>query len=107
MTFQQYLDELARQGWLLRESARQPALRAAVPSCPGWSVSRLLGHVTKVHRWASWIVGGGNQDDFEFSVPEDGQLLEAYDAGLQEVLGRLRAAPDTLAVWTMTPAPSA
>jgi uncharacterized protein (TIGR03083 family) len=107
LTFQHYLDELGHQGWLLRESARRSALQAAVPSCPGWSVSRLLGHVTKVHHWASWLVGGGERDQFEFSAPQDGRLFEVYDAGLQEVLSRLRAAPDTLAVWTMTAAPSA
>lgn len=107
LTFQQYLDELGRQGRLLRESARRPAPQAAVPSCPGWSVARLLGHVTKVCHWASWIVGGGDKDEFDFSVAEDGDLLELYDAGLRELLGRLRAAPDSLAVWTITPAPSA
>jgi uncharacterized protein (TIGR03083 family) len=107
LTFQHYLDELGRQGRLLRESARLPALQAAVPSCPGWNVARLLGHVAKVHHWASWILGGGNRDEFEFSAPEDGRLFEVYDAGLQQVLDRLQAAPDTLAVWTITPAPSA
>ena len=107
LTVQQYLDELERQGRLLLQAARQAGLPAAVPSCPGWSVSRLLGHTARVHRWASWIVRGGDRDEFEFSPPEDSRLFEAYDAGLQEVLSRLRAAPDTLAVWTMTPAPSA
>ena len=107
LTFPQYLDELGRQGRLLGESARRPALQAAVPSCPGWTVARLLGHITKVHHWASWIVRGGNREEFEFSTPEDDQLFEVYEAGLHEVLGRLRAAPDTLAVWTMGPAPSA
>jgi uncharacterized protein (TIGR03083 family) len=82
-------------------------LQAAVPSCPGWSVSRLVGHVTKVHHWMSWLVAGGERDQFEFDVPADGQLFEIYDAGLAELLSRLGAAPDTLAVWTMTPASSA
>jgi uncharacterized protein (TIGR03083 family) len=107
LTFQHYLEELERQGRLLRESARRSALQAAVPSCPGWTVSRLLGHVTKVHHWASWILTGRNREEFEFDAPEDDRLFQLYDAGLQEVLGRLRAAPDTLAVWTITPAPSA
>ena len=107
LTCQQYLDELERQGGLLHEAARRPALRAAVPTCPGWDVARLLGHVTKVHHWASWILRGRDREEFQFDVPEDGELLEVYEAGLHEVLSRLRAAPDTLAVWTMTPAPSA
>jgi uncharacterized protein (TIGR03083 family) len=107
LTFQHYLDELSHQARLLRESARRSSLQAPVPSCPGWTVSRLVGHVTKVHRWTSWLVAGRARDQFEFDVPEDGQLFQAYDAGLADVLGRLRAAPDSLAVWTITPARSA
>jgi uncharacterized protein (TIGR03083 family) len=107
LTVQQYLDELGLQGRLLLQAARQSGLQASVPSCPGWSVSRLLGHTTRVHRWASWIVRGGDRDEFEFRPPEDSALFEVYEAGLHEVLGRLRAAPNNLAVWTITPASSA
>lgn len=104
--FEHYLDELERQGRLLRDSAVRPSLRAAVPSCPGWDVARLLGHVTKVHHWAASLLRGGRPEEFEFSAPEDGELFEVYDAGLAEVLGQLRATPETAVVWTMTPAPS-
>jgi len=104
--FEHYLDQLEREGRLLRDSAGRPALRAAVPSCPGWDVARLLGHVTKVHHWAASILRGGRPDEFEFSVPEAGELFEVYDAGLAEVLSQLRATPETAVVWTMTPAPS-
>lgn len=107
LTFQHYLDELGRQGRLLRESARQAPLQAPVPSCPGWSVARLVGHTAKVHHWATWILRGRDHDEFEFPPIEDDRLFEVYDAGLQEVLSRLRTAPDSLAVWTITPAPSA
>ena len=107
LTVQQYLEELRRQGGLLLQAARQAGLQAAVPSCPGWSVSRLVGHTTRVHRWASWIVRGADRDEFEFQPPEDSRLFEVYEAGLQEVLDRLRTAPDSLAVWTSAPAPSA
>jgi uncharacterized protein (TIGR03083 family) len=107
LTFQHYLDELGQQGRLLRESAHRSALQAAVPSCPGWTVSRLLEHVAKVHHWTSWLLAGGARDEFEFSPPPEARLFEVYDAGLAEVLGRLRAAPDDLAVWTIAPAASA
>ena len=107
LTFPQYLDELGRQGRLLGESARRPALQAAVPSCPGWTVARLLGHIAKAHHWVSWILRGRDPQEFQFDVPDDGQLFEVYEAGLREALSRLSAAPDSLAVWTITPAPSA
>ena len=107
LEFEHYLDELERQGRLLRNAARQPSLAAAVPSCPGWDMARLLGHITKVHQWASSILHGGQPDAFEFSAPGQGELFEVYDAGLRDVLSRLRSVSDSAAVWTMAPARSA
>ncbi len=106
MEFEQYLHALQSQGRLLADSARQPSLQAAVPSCPGWTVARLLGHVTKVHHWATAILRDGRPDGFEFPVPADTELFEVYDTGLQAVLDRLRATPDRATVWTYLPAPS-
>ena len=31
-------------------------LSAAVPTCPGWTVTRLVRHTGIVHRWATQIV---------------------------------------------------
>lgn len=106
MEFEQYLDELRRQGRQLADSARQPSLQAAVPSCPGWTVARLLGHVTKVHHWVAAILRDGKPDGFSFAVPDDSELFEVYDAGLRAVLDRLRATSDRTPVWTYLPAPS-
>jgi uncharacterized protein (TIGR03083 family) len=40
-------------------SAATPALAADVPTCPGWTVERLVGHVGRVYRWtAGWITTG-------------------------------------------------
>jgi len=107
LEFEHYLDELERQGRLLRDSARQPSPHTPVPSCPGWDVARLLGHTTKVYHWASSILRGGQPDAFEFSAPGEAELFEVYDAGLAEVLSRLRSVSDSAAIWTMTPARSA
>lgn len=103
---ERYLDELERQGRLLRDSACQLPPQAGVPSCPGWNVARLLGHITKVHHWVSSILDGGQPDAFEFGAPGEGELFEVYDAGLRKALSRLRSTPDSAAVWTMRPAPS-
>ncbi len=107
LDFERYLDELRHQGELLRRSASRAGLPAAVPSCPGWTVAQLLRHVTKVHHWAASILQGGQPGDFEFRRPDDGELLGVYDAGLADLLARLRSTPDSRAVWTMLPAESA
>lgn len=103
-----FLDELQRQGLLLRSSARQCPLSTAVPSCPGWTLTRLVGHVTRVHRWATAILRGGSPDGFEFDPPEDeDELFEVYDASLAGLLDQLRATPDRAPIWTIQPATSA
>lgn len=107
LAIEHYLDELERQGRLLRDSVRQQAPHAAVPSCPGWDVTRLLEHTTKVHHWAKSILHGGQPDAFDFSAPAEDELFEVYDSGLRDVLSRLRSMPDSAAVWTITPARSA
>jgi uncharacterized protein (TIGR03083 family) len=105
--FEEHLTELWQQGRLLADSARQPALRTPVPSCPGWTVARLLGHVTKVHHWAAAILREGQPDGFSFAAPADSELFEVYDAGLRAVTDRLRATPERGTVWTPVPTRSA
>jgi uncharacterized protein (TIGR03083 family) len=102
-----YLDELAYQGRRLHEAARQSTLLATVPSCPGWTIERLLAHITKVHHWALAILRGAGPEGFEFSPPEQARLFEVYDAGLAALLDQLRRSPAQLQVWTMLPAESA
>ncbi|MDV2477494.1 hypothetical protein F8M49_22660 [Rhodococcus zopfii] len=37
-----------------------------VPTCPGWSVERLVGHVGRVHRRAAtWLATGGGSSEIE------------------------------------------
>jgi uncharacterized protein (TIGR03083 family) len=71
-------------------------------------VARLVGHLTRTHRWAVSILRGGRPEDFEFSPPEDeAELYEVYDAGLAQLLDQLRATPDRAPIWTIQPAASA
>jgi uncharacterized protein (TIGR03083 family) len=106
LEFARYLAELEQQGLLLRDSARRAALSASVPSCPGWTVARLLGHTTKVHHWASSILRAIPPEEFQFSAPAEDELFAVYDAGLRQVLSQLRSARDSAAIWTMAPTQS-
>ena len=47
-----YLAAVAAEGGRLA-AVPVDALDRAVPSCPGWSVGELIGHVGRVHRWAA------------------------------------------------------
>ena len=107
LELERYLDELAHQGRVLRTAASKCQLQTGIASCPGWTVERLLGHITKVHSWAAAILRGVDHSTFEFSPPEPHQLFEVYDTGLAALLEHLRTAPPDLDVWTIVPAESA
>ena len=107
MLTEQLLDELRQQGELLVTSASRAGLQQPVPSCPGWTVARALGHTARVYRWAAWIVRGGDSAAFSYDRPKDEDLEADFRAGLADVLQALRKAPDNLQVHTLFPAPSA
>ena len=70
------LEQNARQ---LGSQAASVGLDAAVPTCPGWSVRDVVGHLGGVHRWAASIVADGREEppqgDLE-QPPADDELLD-------------------------------
>ncbi|HEY2042929.1 MAG TPA: maleylpyruvate isomerase family mycothiol-dependent enzyme [Jatrophihabitans sp.] len=106
MEFAEHLDQLRFNAVQLARSARLAGLDAPVPSCPGWNVRRLVGHVTKVHHRATSILAGGDPQQFEFTVPDDDQLFAVFDAGVAGLIRRLAAPPGATKVWTFLPSDS-
>src|SRR5829696_2041244 len=88
----------ARRDWwvaaLRREGAEFSAAAAAadfdddVPTCPGWTVRRLVSHLSRVHRSAMNGVVDGTVEPPALAArpPEDGRLLSWYDDGLARLL---------------------
>src|ERR671910_228480 len=79
-----YLESLRRDAADLF-SAATPALAADVPTCPGWTVERLVGHVGRVYRWtAGWITTGAA---VEVERPPTGDAVVTWArAGLDELV---------------------
>jgi uncharacterized protein (TIGR03083 family) len=103
-----YLDHLAQDAALLVRAAESAGLDGSVPSCPRWQVRNLLQHLTKVHHWATFVLGGGDRQSFEFERPGDDEVFAVFAAGVLGVTSSLREAPDDLNVWTPAgPSPSA
>jgi uncharacterized protein (TIGR03083 family) len=88
----------ARRDWwvaaLRREGADFAAAAAAadldddVPTCPGWTVRRLVSHLSRVHRSALNGVVDGTVEPPALAArpPEDGKLLGWYADGLARLL---------------------
>jgi uncharacterized protein (TIGR03083 family) len=82
-----YLESLRRDAADLF-SAATPALAADVPTCPGWTVERLVGHVGRVYRWTTgWITTGAAA---EVERPPAGDAVVVWArAGLDELVAAL------------------
>ncbi len=112
--------EVARHLALLRETGERLGRAAAscrldtpVPSCEGWQLRELLGHVGGVHRWAcSHILTARRQpttseeEALFFAAPGDSELLDWYAEGHRQLVAAIAAAPPDLDCWTFLPAPS-
>lgn len=69
-------------------------LRLDVPTCPGWTVERLLGHTGRVYGWMSIVVDDEDADPTtkgERPPPGD-QVLDWYRTAARRLQGQLAAA---------------
>jgi uncharacterized protein (TIGR03083 family) len=108
MDVERLLAELLQQGESLDRAAGLADPQAPVPSCPGWTVTAAVQHLTRVHRRVTAIVRG--QDPaaaIEGFRPEPPELAGIYRDGLTGLVQALREAPDDLQARTLWPTDSA
>ena len=108
MTPDEHIAAITEHARRLAGDATTAGLDAPVPTCPGWTVRDVIGHLGGVHRWAATIVAG------ELSAPPDGDLeqppaddglLEWFRSGHEGLVDALESAEDTVACWAFLPAP--
>ena len=93
---------LGEAATVLRANAMAAGLDAPVPTCPGWSVSRLVAHVGMAHRWAASHVNGSPADDpevMERAALSEPDLLGWFDDGATALLQAIVDAPDDLTAF--------
>lgn len=106
----QHLEALDGAGAAFGDLAGGAAAETPVPTCPGWNVQELLGHLGKVHRWAATIVGTPLQrplrfDPFEARPPAgERELVQWYREGHRALVSTLREAAPDLDCWSFLPA---
>jgi uncharacterized protein (TIGR03083 family) len=113
MKIAEHIQVLDHDGRLLAEAAERAGLDAEVPTCPGWQVRDLLGHIGGVHRWAASHVAEGRvkphseaaQEAF-FGTVEDAGLVSWFREGHRALVDTLAGADESVACWTFLPAPS-
>ena len=106
----------AKDSWLAGLRAEGPALRAAaaaagprtpVPTCPEWTVERLVRHVAALYRWVGENVGRGAAgppnpvDEAPEGVPAD--ALEWFDREFAALVRLLDGLDPELPAWNWAP----
>ncbi len=84
-----YLASLRRDGDLLLTTAAA-GLDRPVPTCPGWTSERLVGHIGRTHRWTAGWVATGESPDVE-PAPEGEAVVAWARTGLDELVAALDA----------------
>src|SRR3974390_211286 len=81
----------------------------AIPTCPGWTMRNLVGHIGEVQRWAAFIVVNQlteNPPDDAVTIPEmpDGDAaLDWFEEGATTLVSVLRSSPVDLECFTFLP----
>jgi uncharacterized protein (TIGR03083 family) len=91
----------------ITDRTRSAELTAPVPSCPGWHVAVLVGHIGEAHRWAEHAVRVGNRHAPE-SAPArtDRSTLGAWYAESAALLvATLRTVGADHPCWAFGPPP--
>jgi uncharacterized protein (TIGR03083 family) len=84
-------------------------LSAVVPTCPGWTVARLVKHTGIIHRWATEIVSTRaaariEQRALDVGLPDSEADYPSWlAAGAAPLAAALRAAGPDTAVWAWGP----
>ncbi|WP_035862515.1 maleylpyruvate isomerase family mycothiol-dependent enzyme [Cryptosporangium arvum] len=97
---------LAEQDRRFADTLRGADLTAPVPTCPGWSLTQLLRHLGRGHRWAAQIVRERRDEPIDPRAVEGGKPPADDDGALEWVAGggsilldAVAPDPDVL-VWT-------
>jgi uncharacterized protein (TIGR03083 family) len=87
--------------------ARQGPLDSPVPSCPGWDLGRLTGHLGRVHRWATEAVTTGAEPDQSGleRPPKGPEVVPWFEAGFGPLVDALRAPRTGPGGWNFMGAP--
>ncbi len=104
MELASYQTRIALEAGLLRATAMSLEANTPVPTCPGWTVQRLLQHVGQVFDRVSRVVQAADPQSGPARVePPGGDVLAFFDNRLATILEVLATTDPATPVWHFTP----
>lgn len=101
-----HIADVQTEGTALLEAARAAGLDAPIAACPGWDVSRLVGHTGKVLERTTVLVREGPMsppdNDRFVRFPADESAFDRFATVLDETVTALGESDPTEATWNFT-----
>jgi uncharacterized protein (TIGR03083 family) len=101
-----HIADVEREGTALLEAARAAGLDAPIAACPGWDVSRLVGHTGKVLERTAILVREGlsspPDNDRFVRFPADETAFDRFAAVLDDTATALRDCDPDGPAWNFT-----
>ncbi len=96
-----YLEAIERESEQVLRAARRNQ-EAPVPSCPGWTVRDLVGHLGQVQSSVAAGVEARYLRPFPEPAAPSGDLLDWFEEGFHRLVAVLRDVGTEMPVWTLT-----
>ncbi len=102
----EYLASIRADADALADAAQVAGFDAAVPSCPGWDVARLVTHTGTTHRWVTAVVTRRATDfvdprTIDLGLPaDDAALVRWFGDGAQQLIASLATVDPDEELWS-------
>jgi uncharacterized protein (TIGR03083 family) len=98
-----YLETIAANSEQFAAAVRSAGYDARVPTCPEWTVTNLVEHMSGVHRWVTMLFelearSMPNRDEVP-RPPEGTDWLEWFESGVPGLLALLEQAGPDFPIW--------
>lgn len=107
MELSHYQSRIRTEAGLLRAAALDAGADTPVPTCPGWTVQRLIQHVGRVFDMATAVLRAADPQALppriERPTGEFDTLLAGFDDRLSTLLDLLAATDPATPVWNFSP----
>ena len=106
MELSQYLDAITNESVALADAAERCDLDARVPSCPDWTLARLVAHIGEVQQWARVIVEQRPSERIPRrtlpAAPLGSELIPWFREQAPQLVATLAATDPSTPMWTFT-----
>lgn len=105
LTFEAFQSALRTNSDLFAQLIATGDLDTAVPSCPGWSLTELAGHMCGTQRWSTHALITGERGEFQQAPTQRDELLAYFTEGADELLEASRTIDPQRPTWSFGPEP--